>query len=331
MTEKFSVKSITEKKKEDSGFLEDLDIVTDDKITDNNDEKKSSPSNPSSKFENSSQNQPKKIYKPKWFRELQDPANPQIVKVARSIITNAFTSNKRKNDEKNAKNSKVSEDISQVVQKSSSKFENSRQNQSKIIIFDDQMSVTCDLCQISFHGTQETLKKHNAEVHLSSCIVCGKAVMLPSKENYFRCAYCLLNPTKMEQQHFLKKAKKRGRPRKTHQKYCIICDKLFATIQSCNIHRQSQHNDDNGSKKFKCASCGNFLQTQQSLGRHITSVHEKLKNFSCDFCNTMFARRDHLKSHISALHYEEKLFSCKICQKKFTQRGNLNKHYSTHS
>ena len=75
---------------------------------------------------------PKKIYKPKWFRELQDPANPQIVKVARSITTNAFTSNERKNEEKNAKNSKVSEDIPQVVQKSSSKFENSRQNKSKI-------------------------------------------------------------------------------------------------------------------------------------------------------------------------------------------------------
>ena len=62
------------------------------------------------------------------------------------------------------------------------------------------------------------------------------------------------------------------------------------------------------------------------LGKHIKTVHEKIKDFKCEICEKAFISNSDLKRHINAVHAKTKNFGCTQCGKCFSQSGHLNQH-----
>ena len=50
---------------------------------------------------------------------------------------------------------------------------------------------------------------------------------------------------------------------------------------------------------FKCNSCVKLFSHQQSLKRHIRTVHESYKDYKCKSCGKSFTQAGHLKRHIN--------------------------------
>ena len=60
--------------------------------------------------------------------------------------------------------------------------------------------------------------------------------------------------------------------------------------------------------------------------RHVSTVHEKIKNYRCDKCNRSFAENGNLKAHIITVHDKEKRFGCDFCGERFLQRRTMKNH-----
>ena len=53
---------------------------------------------------------------------------------------------------------------------------------------------------------------------------------------------------------------------------------------------------------FQCSNC-NYTATQKAnLIRHISTVHNKIKQFQCEFCDSSFGQKAHLETHIKRKH-----------------------------
>ena len=74
-----------------------------------------------------------------------------------------------------------------------------------------------------------------------------------------------------------------------------------------------------------CDICGAKCLTQQTLKRHVKTIHEGKKPFKCDICDVCFGQNSSLKRHISSVH-EEKTFDCDRCGAKFAIKQNLKRH-----
>ncbi len=79
-------------------------------------------------------------------------------------------------------------------------------------------------------------------------------------------------------------------------------------------------------KTWECTVCNKILSREDSLVRHIRSVHHKAKPFSCTLCDKSFALKQYLSIHIDAVHHKLKSFPCKLCDKSFRYSRSLDLH-----
>ena len=80
-----------------------------------------------------------------------------------------------------------------------------------------------------------------------------------------------------------------------------------------------------------CTVCRKEFATKWSLNRHISEIHEKVKEFECqeNDCDAIFSQKQALDKHIKTVHQGEKIFQCSYCDKLCTQTGNLKQHIDT--
>ena len=80
-----------------------------------------------------------------------------------------------------------------------------------------------------------------------------------------------------------------------------------------------------------CTVCRKELATKWSLNRHISEVHDKLKEFECEEngCDAIFSQKQALDKHIKIVHLGEKILQCQYCDNWFSQSGNLRIHIET--
>jgi uncharacterized Zn-finger protein len=100
--------------------------------------------------------------------------------------------------------------------------------------------------------------------------------------------------------------------------------------------KKGDHSKEEGrmetTKKFLCHHCGELLSTQQSLERHIASIHLKQKPFLCEHCGKRCSQKNNLKSHIESVHEKKRPFACKLCDTGFYLKTDLKRHMeSVHS
>jgi KRAB domain-containing zinc finger protein len=83
-------------------------------------------------------------------------------------------------------------------------------------------------------------------------------------------------------------------------------------------------------KKFQCQNCDKSYSHNNSLIRHIQTVHQFLR-FQCNLCSSEFTQKSSLTEHCRNLHSEKQLLSFECdCGRKFSSRKSLDAHYKTH-
>ena len=104
---------------------------------------------------------------------------------------------------------------------------------------------------------------------------------------------------------------------------CSHCGKQFSR-KSLKNECEAKHVGD---ARLKCSYDGCSMQFTkvQSVKKHISAVHKKLKPHICEQCGRSFAERQHLKTHLR-VHTGETPFECDKCQKKFKFHATRNSH-----
>jgi len=84
--------------------------------------------------------------------------------------------------------------------------------------------------------------------------------------------------------------------------------------------------DARNSPNLFCNRCGRKFKRRYDLRRHITTVHDKVRNFRCDTCDLSFLQRAHLNEHVSSVHEKLRDIKCPKCDFSFSSKSRLQRH-----
>ena len=84
------------------------------------------------------------------------------------------------------------------------------------------------------------------------------------------------------------------------------CNKSFGN-QKDELEEHLKNHKEVKRKKYTCDICGKYFS---DLKRHISCVHNHLKNYQCDMCHKAFGQLAHLKDHITIVHKGVKNYKC---------------------
>ncbi|KAG8981440.1 hypothetical protein FRB93_008686 [Tulasnella sp. JGI-2019a] len=87
---------------------------------------------------------------------------------------------------------------------------------------------------------------------------------------------------------------------------------------------------------FPCSNegCDTRFTRQADLQRHLSNVHERLRNFRCTACPKRFGLAANLKTHFLAVHSSEKPVACRIpgCDVRFgDQSARIRHEFALHA
>ncbi|KAK7930649.1 hypothetical protein WMY93_007044 [Mugilogobius chulae] len=162
----------------------------------------------------------------------------------------------------------------------------------------------CTLCYKTFKN-RETLEKH-LEFHPGpfTCQICSK--VFSSKSNY--------------KTHLRCHAQQREKPHK-----CPVCGRGFLQKGHVKEHMRIH----TGEKPYTCNDCGRQFRQQNSLMRHVLSMHSEVKPYRCSICQKGFVQKPYFESHMRK-HTGERPFLCLVCGKRFKEKYCMKKHMSQH-
>ena len=139
----------------------------------------------------------------------------------------------------------------------------------------------CDKCSKSF-ALKDQLKKHKSvhEKESYCCSQCGK--VLRSKDNLT----IHINSVHEGQ-------------KKPYS--CDKCAKCFAQKGQLKIHRECVHKEET----YPCSQCDKELKSNDSLTRHIKTVHEGQRINICEYCNKAYGKKLDLNRHLASQHKQK--------------------------
>ena len=79
-------------------------------------------------------------------------------------------------------------------------------------------------------------------------------------------------------------------------------------------------------KRFKCPNCGETFTRQQSLTRHVATVHDKTAKQVCSICEAEFVNQDSLRRHLNDVHAANRAYKCDNCPLTFARKDTRDKH-----
>ncbi|KAJ8903499.1 hypothetical protein NDN08_004605 [Rhodosorus marinus] len=104
---------------------------------------------------------------------------------------------------------------------------------------------------------------------------------------------------------------------------CPHCGRVFSRKYEMQRHVSAVHERV---KNFGCDRCGKFFALKQNLISHIEEVHEGKKDAVCIECDVLFSTRYKLRRHIRSVHLKERSHQCDECGKTYFQRTDLRRH-----
>ena len=108
---------------------------------------------------------------------------------------------------------------------------------------------------------------------------------------------------------------------------CSEC--AFTTVyeNSLSKHMKTVHCEE---KPFECSLCHKTFKLEYLMKRHFKLIHtNEAERYPCDQCSYTTSDKRHLKTHINSVHLGLRPFSCETCQSTFTQSSHLNYHIKT--
>ncbi|XP_071945496.1 histone-lysine N-methyltransferase MECOM-like isoform X2 [Antedon mediterranea] len=106
---------------------------------------------------------------------------------------------------------------------------------------------------------------------------------------------------------------------------CELCPKTF-NWKANLIRHQSTHNSE---RQYSCENCSKVFTDPSNLQRHIRTQHHGARCHACPECGKTFATSSGLKQH-THIHSSIKPFTCEVCLKSYTQFSNLCRHKRMH-
>ena len=117
----------------------------------------------------------------------------------------------------------------------------------------------------------------------------------------------------------------RKKPEKSHE--CDECKKKFTSSADLKRHVSSVHNDV---RNDICEQCGMAFLHWHSLKKHIETVHEMVRNYACTYpdCSYKASIRTNLNAHIKAVHDMIRDYECPYpeCKYKSSTKNKLECH-----
>lgn len=89
-----------------------------------------------------------------------------------------------------------------------------------------------------------------------------------------------------------------------------------------------ENKEESVKKMLACNHCHKEFPTPSKLKRHVSQIHEGIKNYQCDRCDRAFGELCKLKKHVSIVHEGQKNYQCDRCDYRCGQLSNLKKHIS---
>ena len=111
------------------------------------------------------------------------------------------------------------------------------------------------------------------------------------------------------------------------QNICQICNKSFSTKTYLKRHVTTVHDEV---KEHKCEICSKTFGKNSELQFHVKTVHNSIKPHKCVTCDKSFGQLCNLKTH-ERIHNGEKPYECKTCNKAFREIGKLKVHERIHT
>ena len=107
---------------------------------------------------------------------------------------------------------------------------------------------------------------------------------------------------------------------------CDFCGMKFTESSARRVHRFTH----TGETPYKCEVCGRGFTQAGNLGKHMKTLHSKIKPFKCQDCGKDFAVKQELTRHFSRIHSSDKPHECKECGKRYAIYSDLTQHMFTH-
>ncbi|CAN8020579.1 unnamed protein product [Ixodes persulcatus] len=105
---------------------------------------------------------------------------------------------------------------------------------------------------------------------------------------------------------------------------CGLCEKTFPGRAQCRRHVWSHLPTLQTS--YKCAICSRIFTQQQSLIRHIATLHNNKNVLTCDVCSAQFTSKHALEKHARLHTHRIHVYVCEYCMKVFSSKTYYANH-----
>ena len=104
--------------------------------------------------------------------------------------------------------------------------------------------------------------------------------------------------------------------------WCHVCRRIFKHKTDAMKHAREVHQP----KRFTCPNCSAAFTRQESLTKHVGTVHEKTAEQVCSMCDAKFVNKDSLTRHVHDIHEAKRDFKCSDCPLTFSRKDTRDKH-----
>ena len=167
---------------------------------------------------------------------------------------------------------------------------------------------------ISDSDSENDVVKEPVSGELDGCFAYPKDNKNPAEGHNFLCDHC---DKVFRDQHEL-------RNHYTNHKIefytCLVCDKLFRSVRSFEIYRQSHPT------LYTCTECSKIFKLKTSLTNHAQVHSNKWLACSHNGCEHTFQHRQNHLEHVKWGHQDKKECPCNICGKMFQTPTNMRIH-----
>ena len=129
-----------------------------------------------------------------------------------------------------------------------------------------------------------------------------------------------------EENSFDDQESSRNKTKIESQNICDICNKSFSNKTYLERHVTIVHDE---LREHKCEICGITFGQKNELQFHLKKVLYLVKPHKCDSCDRSFIQKNYLDMHVKIVHENLRAYTCEFCSRSFSKLSNLEIHIKT--